>query len=372
MVTEPSRIFDFITDEEFRASLESDYAEMARCRDARSWKAVHVLAGSIIEAILIDYLVVQQLVDRKAALALDLANAISLARKHKIISARSSDLSTVVRDYRNLIHPGRAIRLGDTVTSDTARVAESVVVIIVDEVSKKRLENYGYTAEQIAAKLERDSSASAIIRHLLRETKECEIERLLFSILPERYLALLDDEFAPGHAFGSFAGCFRAAVDGASDAVKAKAAKWFVSLLKEESDRAVFSYGTAFLRASDLEHLTPNERTLVKEHLLSRLKNDTSPPLLTAIAGIGKFLVEADVNAFVDPLVKLACSGDRLAARGREVLENEYSRTRGELDSVILKRLTAWENAYTSRKQPSKVAIVEEMRTAYEVGDIPF
>jgi hypothetical protein len=39
--------FDFITDAEFRAALESDYRELNTAMDAGLWKAVHILAGSI-------------------------------------------------------------------------------------------------------------------------------------------------------------------------------------------------------------------------------------------------------------------------------------------------------------------------------------
>jgi len=41
-------IFDYITIDEFRKSLESDYQEMTSCFTAEAWKAVHVLAGSIL------------------------------------------------------------------------------------------------------------------------------------------------------------------------------------------------------------------------------------------------------------------------------------------------------------------------------------
>jgi hypothetical protein len=44
--------FDFISDERFRASLQSDYSELGKAGQAEAWKAVHVLAGSIIEAVL--------------------------------------------------------------------------------------------------------------------------------------------------------------------------------------------------------------------------------------------------------------------------------------------------------------------------------
>ncbi len=49
-------IFDFISGEEFRESLDADYHELNSAMEVHAWKAVHVLAGSIIEALLVDYL----------------------------------------------------------------------------------------------------------------------------------------------------------------------------------------------------------------------------------------------------------------------------------------------------------------------------
>jgi hypothetical protein len=43
-----------VTDDDLRASLEADAAEMAACPKARAYKAVRVLAGSIVEALLTD------------------------------------------------------------------------------------------------------------------------------------------------------------------------------------------------------------------------------------------------------------------------------------------------------------------------------
>ena len=49
--------FDFMTDEQLRANLESDYQEMQATLSAGAWKATLVMAGSIIESVLVDYLV---------------------------------------------------------------------------------------------------------------------------------------------------------------------------------------------------------------------------------------------------------------------------------------------------------------------------
>src|SRR5438093_874801 len=49
-------MFDFIAGDDFRQSLEGDYRDLTGCVEAKAWKAVHVLAGSIIEAVLLDHL----------------------------------------------------------------------------------------------------------------------------------------------------------------------------------------------------------------------------------------------------------------------------------------------------------------------------
>lgn len=359
--------FDFITDEGFRASLTSDYAEMIRCQEAGTWKAVHVLAGSIIEAVLIDYLTAQDLIARDAGLKLDLARAVTLARENNVISERARDLSSVIRGYRNLIHPGRAVRLEDTVSESTARIAESVVAIIVEEISQKRLQRYGYTAEQIATKVENDSSAPAILHHLLRETNPRETERLMFTVLPERYRAALDDPFGPGHRLDSFTQCFRVALENGSTALKVKAAQWLVSLLKEESEEVVFSYGTRFLRAGDLGHVAKVDQTLAKEHLLARLKTDPTTELLDALSGIGAYLTADDVIPFVDPLIRLACSLKPLATRARDALMAEQSATSDEMDKAIIKRLGQWSSMYSERDEAAKAEIVDSVQLHYEI-----
>ncbi len=49
--------FNFISDEKFRNILLSDYTEIEVSYANKAWKAVVVLAGSVIEALLVDYLV---------------------------------------------------------------------------------------------------------------------------------------------------------------------------------------------------------------------------------------------------------------------------------------------------------------------------
>jgi hypothetical protein len=134
--------FDFITGAQFRESLENDYGEMVRCFDSKSWKSVQVLAGSIVEALLIDYLLATNDPPRggKDPLRMDLAEAVNICKAEGVLSERTADLSSVVRSYRNLIHPGRTVRLNEAQPSEnSAKIALALVDLLVEEVANTRL-----------------------------------------------------------------------------------------------------------------------------------------------------------------------------------------------------------------------------------------
>lgn len=338
--------FDFITNEEFRASLESDYRELSACMKATAWKAVHVLAGSIIEAVLIDYLLATDYQKRKSSdpLKMDLAQIISACEQDGILSQKAAELSSVIKSYRNLIHPGRMVRLRETVDENGAKIAQTLVEIIVEEISARRREKYGYTAEQIVSKLERDPSAIAIIGHLLKTTGQFEIERLLLKVLPQRYFELIAAEAPATDILAIFEKCFRSAFENATEDRKKKVVTKFVSILKEEDQRTVLTYETAFFIATDLQYLPAEDSALVKEHLISRLQKGINSQLLGAMNGIGPFLTVDDISGFTDACVRaiLGATPDTLRGSTREFLQGEYLFMLPSVQERVKKRLEDW------------------------------
>lgn len=73
--------FDFITDEGLRDGLGSDYREMIQCAEVGSWKAVHLLAGSIVEAVLVDHLVGTAKQKKPDPMSMGMADLISAGKK---------------------------------------------------------------------------------------------------------------------------------------------------------------------------------------------------------------------------------------------------------------------------------------------------
>jgi len=366
-------VFDFITDEDFRAGLESDFREMEVAAANEAWKAVHVLAGSIIEAVLVDYLVAAGQ-SKPDPLGMSLAELIAACRKAGVLSQKTADLSAAVKSYRNLIHPGRAKRLKESVDADGSSVAQSLVAIIVREVAAGQQERYGFTAEQIVAKFESDPSALGISQHLLRDAKEREIERLLLKVLPGSYFSTLEEQWPDAAVLQGHARLFRAAVDVASLSVKKKVMARYVTVLKEEPGAVVRVYEEEFFRAPDLEFVENADRDIVKAHLFSGLQDDVSVGLLAAARGIGKWIHKDDVNRFVDPLVRAAvANSDESVRKGaEELLRAEADHTPEEVDPAIIDRLNAWEVTYARQNQPAERAQkVRAIRDTFEYN-IPF
>jgi hypothetical protein len=360
-------IFDYITSDEFRKSLEADYQEMTLCFNAGAWKAVHVLAGSIIEAVLLDYIVAESFVSQDEALKMDLGTAINLCKDKKVISARTSDLSSVVKSYRNLIHPGRIIRLNEHIDKNSAEVAKALVGIVVDEIERQKRETYGFTAEQIIAKIRRDSSADTIISHIIKQTNPAEIEKLLLKVLPNAYVDYLQEFDRIEHLPMSFSICFRTAFEQASNELKKKISQNFVRIIKEESDRFLFAYGKLFFRASDMQYLSQDDIEITKNYLFGRLENDLEGWLST-IAGIGSFISDDEVNKLVDILVRAVNSNDMdLSITAEKRLIDEGSAISGSVGNKFLKRLNDWSVSYRNKKLEKYAIAVDNIKASIEI-----
>jgi hypothetical protein len=373
--------FDFITDEDFRRSLENDFKEMNFCIQAGAYKAAIVVAGSIIEAVLIDYVIAENIIARDEALKLDLGKVLSLCKDKKIISEKTSDLSSAVKGYRNLIHPGRTIRLNESISKETTEVAKALVEIVVGEVEKQKKENYGYTAEQIVSKIKHDSNSKPILPLLIKKTNLIELERLMFKYLPEAFTkgrSRFENSYGDGDfisleaAEASLILCFRLAFETVDENSKRKVAAWFAKLRSEESDQIIEGYGTAFIRASDMQYMSKDDATLVKHYMLGRLNNNMGTIVLDSLSGIGKYIELADVQKFTDPLIRFVCQKSAMpiwVEMVNTLFERESSEFSDEVKEAIYSRVNQWRESYKEKEQPDSVQKVSRIMSSI---DIPF
>lgn len=367
--------FDYIESPDIRKSLTSDYSEMRHCMDIEAWKISQVLAGSIVECLLIDYLASQaEGAGAKDPLKIDLADAIARCRSSGAISDRTADLCAVVRSYRNLIHPGRMIRLQEKAPSRAScDIAMALIELIVEDIAKTRRSSVGLTAEQIVSKVVRDSRCLNILKHLLEDVREPQKVRLLTELFPEAYFVHADDEDDP-FTSDRIASAYRVTFDLASDQLKVLAVDIFVRIVREDDEEKIDAYRRAFFRSGDLAHVNSQHRAMVKEHLLGSGGMNYDFMDLKVIEDIGPYLEPQDVGKWLSPFIRTLVSKSTtstLKQRAREVAIGTSLTTSSEADKEIEKRLTALATSYDGRGQVDNAELVRQLQLDMLLG-IPF
>ena len=130
----------FITDNDLRESLRMDIAEVNRALTDGEWKSATVVSGSVIEAILL-WALTQGTPAAAAASAAKLKLKVKPILEEWVLneyievahdlgllkSSETYDALHLARGFRNLIHPGRAIRLSLKCDRGTALAASAAL-----------------------------------------------------------------------------------------------------------------------------------------------------------------------------------------------------------------------------------------------------
>jgi len=272
---------------------------------AAAWKSAHVMAASLIQATLVDYLASAGVSSEAALSRMPLAELLDLCRREQVLAARTVELASFLRPYSDFLSPVQRIRLEAATDETGARIAQALLEIVINEISGHRRETYQYSAEKVVAKLQSDSSSTAIIGHLLGKLSRTELERLLTDQIPKAYFeAAGSGEEQAAESLPRLEACFRRAFETAPEDMKRAVAARFLSVLENESEFAVQAYQGAFFRGSDLEFLDEEARSAVKTHFLASLSKQITPAMLNTASGIGRFLQKEDeMRAFFVPLV---------------------------------------------------------------------
>ncbi len=367
--------FTSIGDEKLRQLLESDYRELQACIASQSWKATVVLSGSIVEAVLTDYLLSEPTFPSDP-LTMQLSDLINASLSLGGIDQRAADLSAVIRSYRNLIHPGRVARLGETVDEDSASIAAHVVSIIVRQVSDKRIQVHGYSAVQLVDKLVSDPSATAIAKHLISDLPKKELESLLLKEIPERYFAIdqgtLGDDDEP-LTLVRLNDLFYLAYSVAEVDTQSLAAKRFVSVLKEESRWQVEMFEDNFFTVDYFNHLDEPDRQLVKDHLFAGIDGKfIAISRQRQLKRVSRFVNESEIMKLFDPFFRTVgySRADSWSDSAADWIADEYFiNLPTELQSVLLSRTDDWITHARENEQPQpleRFSALKEKMEAWE------
>lgn len=135
----PAMDFLFIADARFKKIIERDYEELQRLNPETAPKSVLILAGGIIEGLLIDALIKSGKWTEKEGFENFLVKMIHPAKTEGIIS--HDNITEALRVFRNLVHPAREVRDSLSFNVDHARHAKTSVNVIISEVRQWRSNN---------------------------------------------------------------------------------------------------------------------------------------------------------------------------------------------------------------------------------------
>ena len=121
--------FWFIKDKKLRTLIENDWNEINSVFYAQAWKSCIILCGSVLEGLLINELKpylqnanqAYQILKKKTAPVLekwDLGDLIEVANQLQLFSKGTIHLTNAVREFRNLVHPGKQLREHIKVTEE--------------------------------------------------------------------------------------------------------------------------------------------------------------------------------------------------------------------------------------------------------------
>lgn len=141
--------FSFVTSSELRSIIERDYGEIPRCLASEAYKAAIVMCGSVMEALLLDRLLIDETEARQSPEApkdkagkvikdlerWSLNSMIEVAQDLAIIAKPTRGMSHAVREYRNLIHPAVERRKKIAAEEEEARAARAALELIIKNLS---------------------------------------------------------------------------------------------------------------------------------------------------------------------------------------------------------------------------------------------
>jgi hypothetical protein len=144
----------FLADEPLTVTLRSDMSTAVSALRNGEWKAATVMAGSVIEALLLWAITRHEQPQRKQAMARavtqglmkarhdvpdrwHLADYVEVAGELGCIGDDTRTSTRLTKEYRNLIHAGRAQRTGETCNLGTAHIAVGSMDHVVRDLAVK-------------------------------------------------------------------------------------------------------------------------------------------------------------------------------------------------------------------------------------------
>lgn len=327
-----------IRDPELRKLVRSDCDEFDTAYDKHLLKACLVLAGSITEGLLLNYLETigycppKGLTTREMSLGSMLKACVDAGD----LSTDAEKLCGVLKEYRDLVHPGRVLRerlKPDCSQRDVAKQAVERVASDMVHAAWRRSEWAAESIFQNALGSQMGGVPSECVVQLgINRLSEEQLDRLVVEVIPQQMHETSGESV--DFAYETLLAC-RVCLEPAwprvshetrvaAAAALAKSIEWAAAL---EEVGAGASDG---LINDVLEYLEPAVRNLVLDETIANMASQLDRGVRPNIKGLARYLRSEDVKRFVTPLVRGALTdkgpgGEQLAVWAKKALLEEVS-----------------------------------------------
>ena len=264
--------FDYVRDIKLRENLASDYDELLKCMKIEAWKASVVLGGSILEAVIVDALLVEKEKVKDEVTKLPFGVLIEKAHSHNLISDRVKSLSLATNDYRNLIHPGKRLRLGEDISQESAEVTFALLKLALHDIKGKQ-EQHGFTPDSLVNKVVSDGVIVRAFEYQLSRFSSEDLERLLLVLIPDKVEEIVEDEFfeAAKKPISNLAILSANTYSQADDSIRLSYKSWLISQLNERSRFDIDSKIIPLVNPEVVDILSEDENDFLYNYLISSL-----------------------------------------------------------------------------------------------------
>lgn len=142
-----NKLLSTIADEDLRECITSDIRDIENCIHAAAWKPAVIMCGSVLEAILTDWLnqlpeadvkeaYLEVYPSRKNAKKVEkfkLIEMIKVAEHLDIIHGYHATIGDGIRNFRNLIHPNLVLRQQIKPNQSIAEIGKGIIVAVLQE-----------------------------------------------------------------------------------------------------------------------------------------------------------------------------------------------------------------------------------------------
>ena len=186
---------DFISikNARLRQVLRADLEELEGALEHGLHKASLILAGGIVEALLLDYLegIGYEGPKGAAPAAMTLNDLIAACEQEGALTPQTVSQCHVLKQYRNIIHPGRAARYGEAADENGAAIAAGLVEQVAEDVEKRALQRPEWAAESVYRRAmppdDFIDDRPVYLQRMVHALPAPEAERLMLEVIPERF-----------------------------------------------------------------------------------------------------------------------------------------------------------------------------------------